>query len=278
MTSAPPVSAEAKPFLRWAGGKRWLLQHLKPWLSEFEFNNYHEPFLGGGSVFFGVAPTGMSYLSDLNVELIQTYQQVTATPQAVATQLSRHTNDHQHYYSVRSQRPKDPVERAARFIYLNHTSFNGIYRVNLKGQYNVPFGNRTSLKPPGANELEAVSASLRSAKLIAQDFKSALSRVDLGDLVFLDPPYTVAHNNNGFVKYNQKLFSFDDQRALSDAVAEIRMKGAFYILTNAAHSSISELFDSDDHKVSLTRRSSVAGKLAARGQATEFMYTNLPSS
>ncbi len=278
MPATASVIPNAAPFLRWAGGKRWLLRHLTPWLANFEVNDYHEPFLGAGSVFFGIRPKGTSYLSDLNSDLIETYQQVKDDPKAVADRLLLHPNEQDHYYTIRSHRPSDPTDRAARFIYLNHTSFNGIYRVNLKGQYNVPFGNRTSLKPPTEADLGTVSTQLQAAVLNAHDFKVALQRVRTADLVFLDPPYTVAHNTNGFVKYNQKLFSFDDQRALRKSISHIKQKGAYYILTNAAHQSIRDLFGSEDQQVELSRRSSVAGNLASRGRATELMYTNIPLS
>lgn len=271
------VASVGSPFLRWAGGKRWLLQKIPEVLGPFQVGRYHEPFLGGGSIFFGLGPPGRSYLSDLNEELIETYQVVRGHPVEVARALHRHRNRLDHYYRVRDQRPKDPVARAARFIYLNHTSFNGVYRVNLDGRYNVPFGNRESPNFPTVNELVAISSRLRNVAFGAGDFAEALTKVKAGDLVFLDPPYTVAHNLNGFVKYNQRLFSFDDQRRLRAVVDEIRARKAFYLLTNAAHASISKLFDiAEDRRIEVARRNVVGGKNATRGTATEFLFTNLP--
>lgn len=271
------VTESVAPFLRWAGGKRWLLNKLSEVIGAFEVKGYHEPFLGGASMFFGLNPSGPSHLADLNAELIETYTQVRDHPVAVASLLDKYENRLDAYYRVRDERPRKALERAARFIFLNHTSFNGIYRVNLDGEYNVPFGNRESPNVPTEQDLLAVAARLAGSTLTVSDFESVTKRVRKGHLVFLDPPYTVAHNNNGFVKYNQKLFSFEDQRRLKCVIDKIKAKRAFYILTNAAHSSISELFDSDDRKLEITRRNSIGGKAADRGSATEFLFTNVPA-
>lgn len=274
--STAAVVRDVAPFLRWAGGKRWLLFQLPGLVAMPEFNNYHEPFLGGGSVFLGLNPTGTAYLSDLNVELIEAYQQVRRKPGEVADLLAGHPNSLPHYYAVRDESPSKAVERAARFIYLNHTSFNGIYRVNLDGKYNVPYGNREVLHIPTDPELKAISRRLRSAKLTAGDFADSIDNVCQSDLVFLDPPYTVAHNNNGFVKYNQRLFSFEDQRRLRALIDEIKSRGAFYIMTNAAHQSIADLFDCGDRRLEVSRRNTIGGVNANRGRASEFVFTNLP--
>jgi DNA adenine methylase len=213
---APPGVGSTQSFLRWAGGKRWLLHHLPDILGNFEVRRYHEPFLGGASVFLGTQIAGKAYLSDLNEELIETYIQVRDNPDLVAKYLDTHINTSEHYYAVRASSPEDPVDRAARFIYLNHTSYNGIYRVNLNGQYNVPYGkNRTWGGLPSAELLNSASRKLSCALMAVSDFEAVLENIEQGDLVFLDPPYTVAHNNNGFIRYNQHLFSFEDQTRLS---------------------------------------------------------------
>ena len=265
------------PFLRWAGGKRWLLHRLPEILGSFPVENYHEPFLGGASMFFGVRPGGTAFLSDLNEELIETYVTVRDAPADVWRELRKHENTEDFYYDMRAKSFKDPVKRTARFIYLNHTSFNGIYRVNLRGQYNVPFGHRQSPKPPTLEHLLEVSDHLEGNQIQVCDFECALLNVRKKDLVFLDPPYTVAHNNNGFVKYNQKLFSFEDQRRLARVIEAIRKKGAYYILTNAAHDSISDLFDRNERRLEIRRRNNVGGKAAKRGNAAEYLFTKVPN-
>jgi len=261
--------------LRWAGGKRWLLPTIKMLVGTRQFSAYHEPFLGGASVFLGLRQFRKAYLRDSNAELIATYRAIRDHYAEVAARVLLYGNDSETYYAVRASVPEDKVEQAARFLYLNHTSFNGIYRVNLEGVYNVPFGNRPSPQIPTAEHLRDVAKRLIRARLETGDFAKCLKHVNKGDLVFLDPPYTVAHNHNGFIKYNQRLFSFDDQKRLSALIGEIKERDAHYILANAAHASIADLFDNGDILIETSRRNSIGGINAARGSATEYLFTNL---
>jgi DNA adenine methylase len=267
-----------RPLLRWAGGKRWLVPRLTELLEGVEFQNYHEPFAGGAAVFFGLACDAKAYLSDLNSDLIETYEQVREHPDEVWRVLQNYRNTEAEYYAARATTPLSAVARAARFIFLNHASFNGIYRVNLAGVYNVPYGYRTSYNPPTLEDLRQASLRLQSAVLISGDFSDALANVGPGDLVFLDPPYTTAHANNGFVKYNDRLFRFSDQFRLAEMVKAVRGKGAYYVLTNGAHSSIAEIFECGDLRMEIYRRSAVGGRSAARGRAAEYLFTNLSPS
>lgn len=263
----------AKPFLRWAGGKSWLLKHIDTILPENGFNTYHEPFLGGGSVFLALNPK-KSFLSDLNSELIETYSTLKEKPEDIIDCLSHYINSEQFYYSIRSQVPKNRIEKAARFIYLNQTSFNGIFRVNLKGEYNVPYGFRTKdfLE---TEKLRLVSKRLQNSELMVGDFSIVFKNIKENDLIFLDPPYTVSHNYNGFIKYNQKLFSLDDQIRLSSLIDDIKDKGAYYILTNAAHPRIKEIFSKGDSVLKKSRASLIGGLSAQRGHTEEFIFTNV---
>lgn len=265
-----------QPFLRWAGGKRWLVSYLAEMTAAVKIRNYHEPFAGGAAVFFGIDFGGHSYLSDLNADLIETYAAVQGSPDQVWERLRQYRNTEEDYYAARAAKPRTPTNRAARFIFLNHTSFNGLYRVNLRGEYNVPFGYKPSDNRPDLAQLRSASARLNSATLAVGDFVGALRNVAEGDLVFLDPPYTVAHNNNGFVKYNDRLFLFADQQRLSSVIDQLRDRGAYYVMTNAAHASIAELFDKGDRCVETSRKNNVGGRTAARGRATEYLFTNLP--
>ena len=263
--------------LRWTGGKRWLIPTLRSLVSDFEFGKYHEPFLGGGSVFLGLRPSySWAYLSDSNAELVETFTTIRDHPTRVARQVLEYANDEATYYEVRASSPSGKIAQAARFLYLNHTSFNGIYRVNQQGVYNVPYGQGRDAKIPTASQLGEVSTRLKHASLRVQDFEACLDHISAEDLVFLDPPYTVAHNNNGFVKYNQRLFSFEDQGRLSALVDEIKERDAFYILANAAHDSIEDLFDKGDSLIETSRRNSIGGTNARRGGAVEYLFTNLP--
>lgn len=270
-----PTSA---PILRWAGGKRWLLPRIRELVESVEVSDYHEPFFGGGAVYFGLPFSGNAWLSDLNEDLIQAYRTVRDEPSAIAKRLRGMENSKDNYYLVRESRPTSDVGKAARFIYLNHTSFNGLYRVNLNGKYNVPYGHRVKPNMPTEEHLLSASARLSQARLETKDFGEVIEWVASGDLVFLDPPYTVAHNNNGFIKYNQQLFSFEDQERLSDLIDDIRGEGAYYILTNAAHDSIAELFEKGDRRIEFSRRNVIGGNHADRGTTTEFLFTNLGGS
>lgn len=263
------------PFLRWAGGKRWLVPRIVQLIAGMEVKRYHEPFVGGGSIFFALPRLDEAVLSDLNTDLIEVYREVRDHPVDIHDRLQSYENTRDHYYAARAASPVSAIDRAARFIYLNHTSFNGIFRVNLKGEYNVPFGNRKSVNLPDLAALNAASDRLSCAHLNAADFERALGEVREGDLVFLDPPYTVAHNNNGFIKYNQHLFSFEDQRRLAASIQTVVETGAKYILTNAAHRSIDELFSPHGRRVTVSRRNVIGGKAAARGSAEEYLFTNI---
>lgn len=148
------LDAISKPFLRWAGGKNWLIKHLQE-IKKIKFNNYHEPFLGGGSIFFYLKPIKHSYLSDLNGDLIETFQAVQENAKAIIEKLKTFKNTEEDYYQIRYKSFKSLTGRAAKFIYLNQTSYNGIYRVNLKGIYNVPFGFRSKNFLDSSNLLNA---------------------------------------------------------------------------------------------------------------------------
>lgn len=266
----------SKPFLRWAGGKSWLIKYLDSLIPPNGYKNYHEPFLGGGSIFFSINSHN-AYLSDLNEELIVTYNALKNDPEGIIKILKKYNNTEEFYYRIRDNQFSKPLELAARFIYLNQTSFNGIYRVNLKGQYNVPYGYRKK-DFLDAELLRSVSKKLRNASIFHSDFSKTKNNIRKGDLVFLDPPYTVSHNNNGFIKYNQKLFSLEDQYRLSEFIDFIKSKNAYYILTNAAHKTVEEIFDKDDRKIKLNRANIIGGQKAERGIISEFIFTNVENA
>lgn len=264
-----------KPFLRWAGGKKWLIKHLHKITKDLNYNNYYEPFLGGGSIFLSMNPQDNIYIADLNEELINAYKIVQKEPNKLIEELRSYGNTEKFYYEMRSKKIEDPFFQAAKFIYLNKTSFNGIYRVNNKGEYNVPFGFRPHYTID-ADNFYAVSKRLEKANIHYGDFSCCLEKIGEGDLVVLDPPYTVSHNENGFIKYNQKLFSIDDQHRLSKFIDQIKASGAYYILTNAAHETIIDIFDKEgDYRYDLSRASLIGGKNANRGQVREFVFTNI---
>ena len=262
-----------KPILRWAGGKNWLLKDLHRFAPN-NYNNYHEPFLGGGSVFFHLKPKGRAYLSDTNQDLINAFCQIRDNVEEVISHLEKYENTKEEYYRVRDTKYRTLTKKAAQFIYLNRTCFNGIYRVNLKGKYNVPYGFKQYKELFEFERYRAASEQLQKVSIQCFDFEESLKNVGEGDLVFLDPPYIVNHENNGFVKYNEKLFSWEDQKRLASYITQIKEKGAFYILTNARHKSIRELFGDLDKPHSILRASVIGGRNAERGQIGEYIFTN----
>lgn len=265
---------QPKPFLRWTGSKKWFVNsELKKFLPQ-NYNNYHECFLGSGAVFFSLNHKNESFLYDTNTQLIETYQQIRDNLDLVLTSLKKLKNSEEDYYIIRKKDCYKPYTRAAKFIYLNRCSFNGIYRVNASGEYNVPYGKRKNVDLVTETNLLKVSKALQNVKLDPTDFRKSLVNIKKGDLVFLDPPYTVAHQNNGFIEYNQKLFSWDDQIALRDFCIKIIEIEAFFILTNAYHESIINLYEGVGSMRKVSRYSKVGGRNKTRGMYNEVIIYN----
>lgn len=264
----------AKPFLRWAGGKRWLKKEIDNLVIINNHDRYHEPFVGGGAILFHLRPKN-AFISDANKELIDAYIAIKENPNNVIEFLKGFSKDKDSYYIIRTQTFENICQKAAQFIYLNQMSFNGIYRVNANGGYNVPYGNREKYEFDYENIL-LVSEFLQNITIQHCDFQESINNIRENDIVFLDPPYTIAHNLNGFVQYNQKIFSLEDQYRLTDAIDRIKEIGANYILTNAAHSKVKEIFDKEnDRIIEVSRASVVGGRNSSRGQYSEYLFTNL---
>lgn len=259
------------PLLKWPGGKRALVKHMLP-LIPAQFSRYYEPFLGGAALFFALTPT-QSTLADANVGLINCYTQIRDNPDAVIAHLSQMKNSAEVYYEIRNSKPTDSIAAAARLIYLTTLSFNGIHRVNLQGEFNVPYGRKSHLKVCNPVRIYSASASLSRADLMHGDFEVALANAATGDLVYLDPPYTVAHGNNGFIKYNAKMFSWEDQIRLADVAHELAQRGCYVFVSNASHPSIEGLY-TDFRSKQVVRASVIAASARHRGFVTECIYYN----
>ena len=260
------------PFLKWAGGKRWLIQHHANIFPK-KFIRYIEPFLGSGAVYFFLSPKE-AILTDVNAELINAYRVVRNRRRLLEDLLQSHHSKHStpYYYAVRDLVPSDAVGRAARLIYLNRTCWNGLYRVNQRGQFNVPIGTKNSVLLESDNFLE-LSKRLRTAQIRVADFEESVDLAQKGDFLFVDPPYTVKHNNNGFLKYNDKIFSWADQIRLAEALGRARRRGAQIVMTNADHLSVRELYG-DFSCYSLRRYSVLAGSASNRGPTEELLVAN----
>lgn len=270
-----PFSSTSKPLLRWVGGKTWSLPLLQSLACKINFNNYFEPFFGGGAFYFSFNPPKKSFLSDINKELVVTYNVIKNEPKKIIEELKGYKNTKDFYYKIRASEFKNEILIATRFIYLNKTSFNGIYRVNLEGKFNVPYGKKKIDLEEISKHILITSDKLHNAEIIYEDFECTIDKVKKNDLVYLDPPYTVTHNDNGFIKYNEKLFSKDDQVRLSNFIDKIKSKGAYYILSNANHSFIKDLFKKDDMLFELERKSLISAKASSRGIYSELVITNI---
>lgn len=266
-----------KPFLRWAGGKTWFTKHIEDYIPN-NFNDYYEPFIGGGAVFFYLKSKGIiknkAYLSDSNADLINTYKVLKKNPNELFKILKTHIDSEDNYYKMREIQYENPIEKAAQFLFLNKTSFNGIYRVNKQGKYNVPYGKRNLKELYDFDHLKAISKSFKKTYFSVSDFKERCKSAKSNDFVFIDPPYTVAHENNGFVQYNQSIFSWKNQLQLAKITSEFEEKEVNFIVTNAYHDSIKEIYTSGT-KTQLFRASTIGGKGATRAKYKEIIITNI---
>lgn len=270
-------TAPVLPFLKWAGGKRLLIREIVPLLPGTDKGTYFEPFLGGGAVFFALAPR-LAVLSDISADLIETYIQVRDDPASVIQALESLDYSKGAYYAIRDSNPSDPPSRAARFIYLNKTCWNGLYRVNSKGIFNVPFGNHgPNLQICVREGLVAASHALQGADISAADFVAAVEHATTGDLIYFDPPYTTAHSNNGFIEYNARVFSLADQFRLRDVAVDLMNRGASVAISNADHASVRRLYSDERFTLHRLRRwSTIASKTAHRYVATELLIVGSP--
>jgi DNA adenine methylase len=243
--------SDARPFLKWAGGKTQLVPSLGK-LFPATFERYFEPFLGSGAVFFELRRSFgpfRAYLSDTNAELINAFTVVRDDPLALIKLLRKHKQRHhadfpEHYYTTRNKSTDTltPVQRAARFIYLNKTCYNGLYRVNASGLFNVPVG--TYKNPPICDEagLHAASGALQRARLSTSDFDTALGRARAEDFVYFDPPYVPVSATANFTGYTSGGFDEQQQRRLASCFRELDRRGCFVMLSNSSSPLVEQLY------------------------------------
>ncbi|HEO72298.1 MAG TPA: Dam family site-specific DNA-(adenine-N6)-methyltransferase, partial [Candidatus Hydrogenedentes bacterium] len=222
-----------RPFLKWAGGKGQLLGDLLPLVEAAEpFSRYHEPFVGGGALFFELARQGRlgrkkAWISDANPRLIEAYKGVQQDVEAVVQLLKVHAQRHckDYYYEVRANVPDVLVERAARIIYLNRTCFNGLFRENSKGEFNVPFGRYKNPLICDEVNLRQVAEALARAHVEEQPFESVVERAEPGDLVYFDPPYDPVSKTSSFTSYHRGGFGPECQEQLAEVCKALDRKG-----------------------------------------------------
>ncbi len=265
-----------KPFLKWPGGKRWLCPKLLEVISGFEYRRYFEPFLGGGALFFALRPT-TAILSDVNPDLINLYRQVRRIPHRLIEDLRKIPVTDETYNALRAETACGKVRSAVRMLFLNRTGFAGMYRLNRNGEFNVPYGGghrRHEILWKNNLILNAAEA-LRDAQLHCADFETVLGRARKGDLVYCDPTYTVAHNNNGFVRYNEANFRWADQVRLASACTRLRARGVTVLVSNAFHREIKSLY-SDAVIYVAERASNLCPSAEKRRVTKEYLFVLRP--
>lgn len=260
------------PFLKWPGGKRWLAKQVIATLQGQHINTYYEPFLGGGALFFSLQPA-KSILTDINTDLINTYYYVKHCPSQLVTRLKSLPVTKSTYYTLRETMPIDPLDKAVRFLFLNRTAFGGMYRLNKSGGFNVPYGGGQRTPQPlwKNNLISNASHALKNSLLLSCDFEVAMRTAGPGDLIYCDPTYTVAHNNNGFVRYNEINFSWADQKRLAESCNDAVERGATVIVSNAFHEKILDLFCPKQHLI-LNRPTRLCPQPEHRGKVDEYLF------
>jgi len=265
----------ATPFLKWVGGKTALLPELlKHVPSRQHLRRYHEPFVGGGALFFAVNPK-RAILSDCNPELVLTWQEVRDEPSAVLDALAHHVYDRAHFNDVRALDPATlpRAERAARFIYLNKTCFNGLWRVNRAGRFNVPIGRYKAPRFCDPGTLYRAQAALEKIQVIHQPFEAALQRTAPGDFVYLDPPYDPVSATASFTSYTAGSFGWEDQKRLAAECAALNRRGVRFLLSNSATPRIRELYKSFEMRTVKAPRN-ISCKGGGRAAVDELLVFN----
>lgn len=264
-----------RPFLKWAGGKQQLIDALLPHMPS-EFGTFHEPFVGAGAVFFALARTSRLHgavLSDTNTRLLATWRAVRDDVDALIERLRAMKYDKDFFMAQRARDiDQEPdVEIASWFIYLNKTGFNGLYRVNSKGKFNVPFGRYTDPAICDERTLRAASEALRGVEIRQEDFAAVLDRAVPGDLVYFDPPYVPLSASSSFTAYTPDGFTLKDQERLRDVARQLKARGVHVLLSNSSSEAVDALYADGFavRRVGATR--AINSKGSARGAIDELI-------
>lgn len=271
------LKEQTYPIVKWVGGKRQLMFELLKNMPE-TYNRYFEPFIGGGALFFELQPQN-GYISDMNEELINLYSVVRDDVYELIDDLNKHKVSKEYFLKIRNldrtekYNKLSDIQKASRFIYLNRTCFNGMYRVNSQGQFNVPFGNYKNPRIVDAENLINCSKLLKNAEICCADFSKILNKVKKGDFVYFDPPYVPLNETSSFTSYTKDGFDLDMQFKLRDVCDELDSKGVMFMLSNSDTKLVNELYSNYEiKKVFASRAINANGN--GRGKITEVLVRN----
>lgn len=273
------VDQLAKPFLKWAGGKRQLISTITTHFPK-KYNVYHEPFLGGGALLFAVQPK-QAVINDVNSELINCYEVVKSSLLELISELKRHENDKSYYYTVRgwdrdkNYKGKTPIERAARVIFLYKTFFHGLFRVNSQGHFNVPFGSYKNPNILNVAGLEAVNKYLNECRIqmLSLDFQGAVEAARKDDFICFNPPYNPISDSAYFTNYNVNRFSRKEQLKLKKTFDNLNSQGCHILLSNAHTDFVVNLYK-DYNQTKVSAIISINSNAKKRGKVDEILAKN----
>lgn len=271
------LQQETYPIVKWVGGKRQLMFELLKNMPE-NYNRYFEPFIGGGALFFELQPDN-AYISDMNEELINLYQVVRDNVDELINDLQKHDISKEYFMKIRNiDRTEEyqnwsDIKKASRFIYLNRTCFNGMYRVNSKGEFNVPFGHYKNPRILDENNLINCSHLLQRTEIKQADFSEILKKVKKGDFVYFDPPYVPLSETSSFTSYTKDGFDIDVQFKLRDVCDELDFMGVKFLLSNSDTKLVNELYENYNIKKVFASRQ-INANADGRGKITEVLVRN----
>jgi DNA adenine methylase len=270
-----------EPVLKWAGGKRKLMPNIIDLFpSNYKKRAYHEPFFGGGAVFFKIKPNSGS-INDVNSRLMTFYRVVRDQPEELISKALQYNHDKETYYELREKfnQPDLPdLERAALLLYLNKTGFNGLYRVNSKGEFNVPRGQFKKPRVVNEKRIRTASSALQKVELRNEDFSYILDYAQKGDLCYFDPPYQPVSSTANFTSYAVNGFDLSEQKKLRDVCLELDKKGVYWVLSNSFAKPVRELYENvENFKIETVQAPrAISCKASTRGLTKEILVTNIP--
>ena len=266
-----------RSFLKWVGGKSQLLPELHKRLPN-SFNNYFEPFVGGGALLFSLQPE-KAHISDLNLELINCYEVIRDCVDELILDLRQHRYDQEYYYQLRNADRLDsfeqwsPIQKASRMIFLNKSCFNGLYRLNSKSQFNVPFGRYTNPTIVDENNLKACSQFLSGTSIKKASFLNIESDIAKGDFVYFDPPYVPLNDTSNFTRYTPSGFGMDMQYELLETCRRLHDRGIMFMLSNSSAPTVLNLYQDFEIELVLAKRM-INSKAQCRGTINEVIIRN----